>query len=314
MSKKETPSRRDFIQKAALAPLAFSIPTARLKPLSEESAVDVGDECFQTTLDFYGQGPFYTANAPVLQDGLLAAEDEPGTRLILSGVVRTLDCSQIISDAILDIWHADDAGAYDTQGFHLRGKVMSNAQGFYVFETILPGKYLNGASYRPSHIHFKITPPGFPTLTTQLYFEGDTDIPGDAAASLTSGQYDASHRIIPLVEDKDGAMEGTWDVIVDGDGTTGTTEIHLDKGLIYSVSPNPFSDRLEIFYGVFNKARVRVEIFDVHGVLVNTIVDKEQSPQKYTESIDTAQLPAGHYWITIRINGLQVHYLKVVKM
>jgi predicted aspartyl protease len=86
------------------------------------------------------------------------------------------------------------------------------------------------------------------------------------------------------------------------------------KGLIYSVSPNPFSDRLEIFYGVFNKARVRVEIFDVHGVLVNTIVDKEQSPQKYTESIDTAQLPAGHYWITIRINGLQVHYLKVVKM
>jgi protocatechuate 3,4-dioxygenase beta subunit len=314
MSKKDTPSRRDFIQKAALAPLAFAIPTARLKPLTEESTQAVGEDCFRTTLDFYGQGPFYTANAPVLQDGVIAPQDEPGTRMIISGVVRTLDCTQIIANAVLDIWHADNAGAYDNQGFHLRGKVTSNAQGFYLFETILPGKYLNGASYRPSHIHFKITSPGFPTLTTQLYFEGDTDIPGDAAASITSGQYDASHRIIPLVENKNGGMEGTWDVIVNGDGTTGTTDLHLDKGILYSVSPNPFTDKLEVFYGVFNKARVRVEMFDVHGERVRKIVDQEQSPQKYTETIDTSNLAAGHYWVTIRINGLQVHYLKVVKV
>jgi len=315
MSEKKTPSRRGFIQKAVLAPLVFSIPTSRFKPLDDSPAPQAGgDDCFPTTLDYYGQGPFYTANAPVLEDNVLAPEDEPGTRMLISGVVRTLDCTLMISDAILDIWHADHGGAYDNQGFHLRGKVKSNAQGFYMFETILPGKYLNGASYRPSHIHFKITPPGFPTLTTQLYFEGDTDIPGDAAASITSGQYDASHRIIALTENGQGALEGTWDVIVDGDGTVGTTDLHLDKGILYSVSPNPFSELLEIYYGVFKSARIRVEMFDVQGILVRTCVDAEQTPQKYAKSVDVSDLPSGHYWVTIRVNGLQVHYVKVVKV
>lgn len=55
--------------------------------------------------------------------------------------------------------------------------IKAQSEGFYLFETIIPGKYLNGAKYRTGHIHFKITPSGFPTLTTQLYFEGDTDIP-----------------------------------------------------------------------------------------------------------------------------------------
>jgi catechol 1,2-dioxygenase len=32
---------------------------------------------------------------------------------------------------------------------------------------------LNGAQYRPAHIHVKVSAPGFQTITTQLYFEGD---------------------------------------------------------------------------------------------------------------------------------------------
>ena len=103
-----------------------------------------------------------------------------GTRLIISGQVYNLECSEIIPNAEIDIWHANDSGSYDNYGFNLRGKTYSNAQGFYIFETIKPGLYLNGSTYRPSHIHFKITPPGFNTLITQLYFEGDPYIPTDA--------------------------------------------------------------------------------------------------------------------------------------
>jgi protocatechuate 3,4-dioxygenase beta subunit len=311
MQKKNNPSRRTFIQKAALAPLALGLPAIGK---SAESSSPV-DDCFETTMDLYGQGPFYTPNAPTLENNLLAPENEPGTRLILSGIVRTLDCTELIPGTLIDIWHADHEGAYDNEGFHLRGKTTSNAQGFYLFETILPGKYLNGASYRPSHIHFKITPPGFPTLTTQLYFEGDTDIPGDAAASVTSGQFDATHRIIALTENGEGVMEGTWDIIVDGDGISGVNDLHLDKGIIYSATPNPFSTHMDIFYGVFQRAQVRIDAYDQHGVKVARLVDREMSPQKYTASWNDVQfLPAGHYWITIRINELQVHYLKVVKV
>jgi protocatechuate 3,4-dioxygenase beta subunit len=315
MQKKNKPSRRDFIQKAALAPIALSLPLGRLQPAeSSETPIDAAD-CFGTTLDYYGQGPFYTANAPTLADNALAPENEPGTKLVISGIVRTLDCTEVIPEAIIDIWHADHNGAYDTQGYHLRGKITSNAQGFYLFETIQPGKYLNGASCRPSHIHLKITPPGFPTLTTQLYFEGDSDIPGDAAASITNGQYDASHRIIPLADNGQGILEGTWDIILDGDGTTGVADLHLDKGIIYSAAPNPCVDHLEIFYGVFKNAHVRVDVFNQIGARVARLVDEDLSPQKYTVVWNDIQsLPAGHYWVTIKINGLQVHYVKVVKV
>jgi Protocatechuate 3,4-dioxygenase beta subunit len=54
----------------------------------------------------------------------------------------------------------------------------TDAKGHFVFQTKFPGRYLTNKaiadSYRPSHIHFKITPKdkayGGP-LTTQLYFE-----------------------------------------------------------------------------------------------------------------------------------------------
>ena len=43
----------------------------------------------------------------------------------------------------------------------------------------MPGRYLNGARYRPAHIHVKVRAPGFPVLTTQLYFPGDPHDEGD---------------------------------------------------------------------------------------------------------------------------------------
>jgi protocatechuate 3,4-dioxygenase beta subunit len=46
----------------------------------------------------------------------------------------------------------------------------------------VPGFYpidLQGGLYRPSHLHFKILPPGFPKFVTQLYFRGD-HIPNNA--------------------------------------------------------------------------------------------------------------------------------------
>ena len=56
-----------------------------------------------------------------------------------------------------------------------------------------------------------------------------------------------------------GVLEGTWDIVINGDGIPlGANNIHLDKGIIYSASPNPFNDRVEIKYGVFQKAKVSI--------------------------------------------------------
>ena len=244
----------------------------------------------------------------------LASNTEAGTRLIISGMIQTLDCAATIPNTKLDIWHANSAGAYDNTAFNLRGVTYSNSQGFYLFETILPGKYLNGAVYRPSHIHLKITPPGFPTLITQLYFEGDTDIPADAAASITSGTFNATNRIIPVALNIDGKYEGTWDIAIDGNGTIGIGEVHLDKGIIYAVSPNPFINQLEIYYGVFHQAKVSIQIFDLSGSLIAILDEQNLSSQKYKAVWKPDNnLSSGIYMIALKINDMQVHYLKVVK-
>jgi protocatechuate 3,4-dioxygenase beta subunit len=314
MKDNKTP-RRQFLRNVALGSISVAIFPSLTAKASNKKIVG-GEACNPTTLDLYGQGPFYTPNAPVISNNKLASDNEQGTPLIISGRVQTLDCTQVIPDTIIDIWQANDAGQYDNAGFTLRGKTTSNAQGFYTFETILPGKYLNGNKYRPSHIHFKISPPGFSTLTTQLYFEGDSDIPGDAAASVTSGTYDASHRVIPINLNAQNQYEGTWDIALDGDGVdTGMINLHADKGMIYSVSPNPFTDMVTIEYGVFQDAKVSVQVYNDQGALVAILEEKQLSKQKYVANWNSGgYLPSGVYFITLKINDLQVHYQKVNKL
>ena len=311
MKDKKSNNRRQFLKNSSLAAFALGVVN---KPVNIEKSKQTED-CEKTTKDYYGQGPFYTSNPPTLTDNQLAKADEPGERMVISGQVRTLDCSKVIAGALVDIWHANDAGDYDNDGYNLRGTVTSNDQGFYMFETIRPGKYLNGSQYRPSHIHFRITPPGFDTLITQLYFEGDTDIPADAAASITEGINDARNRIIPLTEEN-GKLTGTWDIIVDGIGTpTGLQNIHLDKGMIYNVSPNPFTDQIEIYYGVFEHSKVNIAIFDLQGREMARLEERTLSPEKYTAVWNAnAYMPNGHYFIVLKINDLQVHYLKIIKI
>ena len=303
-------SRRQFLRNISLSAAAFTFMpfTARAKTLSSNKK----EECEKTTLDYYGEGPFYTDNPPTLTDGKLAKESETGTKIRITGRVQNLDCSEFIPNTIVDVWQANDAGSYDNSGFNLRGQVVSNAQGFYMFETVQPGKYLNGSKYRPSHIHFKITPPDYPTITTQLYFEGDSDIDTDAAASITSGQYDATHRIVALSDDGNGVLEGTWDIAVDGKGLMGTGDLHLDKGIIYTASPNPFTSSLQINYGVFKAAEVSLLVFDMQGRKVAILEQRNLTPEKYNAQwTPNADLPNGHYFIALKINELQVHYLKV---
>ena len=305
--------RRTFLRNSAAAALSLGIAplVGRTNALGEAGA---SETCDETTLDLYGQGPFYTANAPQLVNNQLASATEPGTRLILSGIARSLDCIQTIPNMLIDVWHANDAGTYDNTGFNLRGITYTNDVGFYQIETILPGKYLNGATYRPRHIHFRLTPPGGSMRITQLYFEGDTDIPGDAAASANSGTYDAGARTIPLVLNNDGAYEGTWDIFLNNGVLSIGSDLHLERGMLYSASPNPFTNRVAFYYGVFRKARVCIQVFNVQGSRVAELEEVLLNPGKYYATwIPEPELPQGIYIAVLKVNDLQVHYLKVIK-
>lgn len=117
------------------------------------------------------EGPFYKAGAP--KRSKLRDQGMAGTPFTLTGKVLNTR-GEPVSGAEVDVWQADDVGAYDNSGFTLRGITQADRNGNYKVETILPKHYKTGPnSYRPAHIHFKIRGKGVKELTTQLYFDGD---------------------------------------------------------------------------------------------------------------------------------------------
>ena len=154
--------------------------------------------CSLTTSDIIG--PFYRFGAPFQTK--LAGPNEPGERLIISGKVYGPDCRSYLPNTLIEVWQANNAGQYDTDkpgnftervDFHLRGMMLTDQQGNYEFETIVPGRYaippnLPGLEkyagvMRPAHIHSRVSEMLHVPLTTQLYFKGDPNIAHDPWAS-----------------------------------------------------------------------------------------------------------------------------------
>ena len=143
--------------------------------LDESSAYVEPAECGVTEANI--EGPFFRPDAPMCQVSeqghcVLSRPDTPGRAVTITGRVLDRQCRPV-RGARLEIWHADHEGAYDHEGFAFRGRLDSDEAGRYRLDTIVPGRYLNGDTYRPAHIHVKVRVPGRRVLTTQLYFAGD---------------------------------------------------------------------------------------------------------------------------------------------
>ncbi len=121
------------------------------------------------------EGPYYKANPP--QNATLRTATVAGTPLTLTGYVVSQSC-QPIANARLDFWQADGNGNYDNSGYTLRGWQLTDANGAYRLETVIPGLYPG----RTEHIHFKVTVNG-KTYTSQLFFPGVSQNEGDSIYS-----------------------------------------------------------------------------------------------------------------------------------
>ena len=154
-------------------------------------------------------GPFYRPNAPVRSD--LTYEGLAGTRIILKGKIFKSDCITLLKDALVEIWHCNTEGEYDNDSkeFKQRASLFTNDKGEYSFSTILPGKYLNGELFRPSHIHYRVTEKNSKELISQIYFKGDPHIVKDPWAS----QDKAKLRILEITpEDIKGNLTINFDI------------------------------------------------------------------------------------------------------
>jgi len=142
------------------------------------------------------EGPFHIPDSPEFGNGKSMAEGAPGIPCFVSGQVRTLS-GKPIGGAILDLWQTDGEGLYEEQRRTtdpwMRGIFHSQPDGSYSIRTVAPISYTipmdgpigalfnrtNMSHMRPAHIHFAISAPGYMSLTTHLFQQGDEYIDND---------------------------------------------------------------------------------------------------------------------------------------
>lgn len=165
------------------------------------------------------EGPLYVAGAPVAQGyaRLDDGSDKEGQPLIMHGVVRGAD-GKPLAGAKVEVWHANTKGFYshfdptgEQQPFNMRRTIITDAQGQYKFQSIVPKGYgcppdgptqgllneLGRHGNRPAHIHFFVTADGHRKLTTQINIDGDPLVFDDFAYATREG------LVPPLVERTD---------------------------------------------------------------------------------------------------------------
>jgi catechol 1,2-dioxygenase len=127
------------------------------------------------------EGPYYVPDAPFRTN--IADRDQPGERVVIKGTVLHTDCKSPVKDALVEVWQTDSQGKYHyrDEGYKLRGQMRTDDNGHFEFSSIKPGRYRIMNGFRPAHIHFKVSHPGYDVLITQLYFQGDPYLwPNDA--------------------------------------------------------------------------------------------------------------------------------------
>src|SRR5207249_4134401 len=67
--------------------------------------------------------------------------------------------------------------------------------------------------------------------------------------------------------------------------------------------PNPFNPSTSISYGVPRPGNVRVQVFDILGRLMETIVDGEKEPGTYSAMWDANALSSGLYYYRLTAGG-----------
>jgi len=232
-----------------------------------------------TTSDILG--PFYLPGSPEVE--MLAPENAPGSPIFITGTIYANDCETPLTNAKVDVWHASDEGDYEDEQY--RGVVYTNDNGQYAFQSILPGKYLNGSQFRPRHFHYIISHEE-EELTTQIYFDGDTSIPSDPWASLEA----AEERIIPLTEDETGNLHGVADIFLDVPPPINNDQNITPKpsrSKIEHLAPNPLSTEGIVTVQLIKAATIDIEVFNLKG-------------QRISQWVDQLHLPSGKHQIPIQ--------------
>lgn len=213
--------RRTFIKNSTLTAISVSV----FGTLNWNGKSFEGDT--PTTTDILG--PFYRPGSPLRTNLRLANSN--GTPIVLKGNIFKEDGKTPIPNALVEIWHCDEKEVYDNASdeYKYRGGLKTKADGKYEFKSILPVPYKadpkDETSWRPAHIHMRVSVPNQQDLITQLYFKDGKYVDTDKWSSDPN----AVNRILTISKNNSGESEITFNVIM-------SKEIPLDKNVYEKVT------------------------------------------------------------------------------
>ncbi|MDO6730963.1 dioxygenase [Marinovum sp. 2_MG-2023] len=139
-------------------------------------------------------GPFYRENPPVLPKGasIIQKHFDNEETAFFEGYIRDAE-GKGLAGVTIDVWEDAPNGIYenldpDQPEYNLRGRFETDENGQYAFVAVRPVPYpipdnetagellrfMGHHPYRPGHMHFIISKPGFRPLISQIY-DADSD-------------------------------------------------------------------------------------------------------------------------------------------
>ncbi len=160
----------------------------------------------------YAQAP-QVADKDATSKITIAAKDEPGERLIVTGQVFGSDGKTPMAGASVYVYHTDAKGLYtpennDNRNPRLRGYMRTDAQGRYEYSTIKPAPYPNDGP--PAHIHYVVNAPGAKERVFEIVFEGDPKV--DERIRADAAKEGSAFSIRKLTRDQQGVLRCSQDV------------------------------------------------------------------------------------------------------
>ena len=171
-------------------------------------------------------GPFHVEGAPHYAHGEDVANGAPGVPCVVRGSVRGLG-GEAIADAEIDVWQADAGGNYDVQREGLdqaqgRGVLHSGPDGRFHFRSVVAESYpipddgpvgdmlkaTGRHPWRPAHLHFMIKAPGYQTLVTHVFRNGDRYLDSDAVFGVRQS------LVADWLEQPDGSFTLDFDFVL----------------------------------------------------------------------------------------------------
>jgi len=205
--------RREFLKNASLTlalPLIFGCKSDSAAQRSNDKLLDAlrAKAISNPSDDWWGAR---SVPANVTWRGALATADDKGERILINGTVYKTDGKAPAANTLIYLYHTDVYGIYGRSGEHrhgrYRGWMLTDQNGKYEFESILPASYPNSTIAKHIHMTVTTTEKGEDWIDSIL-FDNDKFLTSRDRA-ITRGGFDP---VLKLTKGSDGVSRGVRDI------------------------------------------------------------------------------------------------------